>query len=180
MFIPGRKYRWTDTSGSRWIHGGIYTATSEFSIETAIGGPYSSRTSTLRDYFELVEEQKEVQKERKEKQEYRFKVTSPKAINLGEIYQGLTRENPIAIVKRSDGMHTVLVHISLEDKLACVDEAVANRFETAMEPYDAATWLPIDSGTLTPLLQAARSLRNASYISPWKGEVECQVELLKI
>ena len=105
-------------------------------------------------------------------------MSSEDAISHSEIYKGLTREHPVAIVKRSDGMHYVVVHESLEDKSYYVEDSLRDEYMDAMEPYWSGGYQPYSSGTLKRLMEVLKKLRTAPYRN--KGSLVCQVELLSI
>jgi hypothetical protein len=100
---------WEGDDGDYWDRDGHYKALTLGTIESKRG----EREISDR-YFKLVPQavKKDVSRDTKEKEqkkhneEYEFRTGSPDIIDLDEI--PLTRENPVAIVKRSDGVHTLL------------------------------------------------------------------------
>lgn len=174
-FIPGALYKRVSNSNGLWTEGYIYEAYSETDLRTNNGSVGEGFPSN----FELHEEPKTVSRDttKKHKNTYEFKVSSEDAISHLEIYETLTREHPVAIVKRSDGMHMVLVHDSLHDKCYYVEESLKDEFFEAMEPYWNG-YQPYSSGALKRLMKVLKRLKAAPYKN--KGKLTCQVELVSI
>ena len=107
---------------------------------------------------------------------YKFSVSSDKLIDLEEIAKDLTRKNPVAIVHRSDGMHTVVMHESLVNKLDVVSRKFYKEFEQVSEPYwkSPDNFVPTSSRTLEPLLRVIRKLKEA----PVTKGIRCDVEVV--
>ena len=172
-FIPGAIYERVLSSSSYWSIGSLYQAVSEEEIMTDRGYAEEGDPGNFR-----LHEKPTVSRDILKKDTYEFKVSSPDAICHSEIYKGLTRKHPVAIVKRSDGMHCVIVHESLEDKSFYVEDSLRDEYMEAMEPYWSDGYQPYSSGTLKKLLKVLKKLKVAPYKN--KKELTCHVELLSI
>jgi hypothetical protein len=98
--------------------------------------------------------------------DYQFSVSSDKLIDTYEISEGLTREHPMAIIHRSDGMHTVVLHDSIMQKLSVISKDLIRDLREAMEPYQMSPddFVPTKGGCLTSIINAVRAVRNAKVL----------------
>lgn len=157
MLIPGRMYKRVSIECDEYTIGRCYEALATNRLidnfgEISVGSC---------NYFELQP------KEPEEKQmDYQFSVSSDKLISTYEIQDSLTRQHPMAIVHRSDGMHTVVLHDSIMDKLVVCSKDIIDQFFEAMEPYDVSPdgYVPTTGGCLTPIVKAVRAVRNAKIV----------------
>jgi hypothetical protein len=174
--IPGRLYKWAGASGSLWTRGSIYKAHTYNRIGTDKGNFKSLHDSPhLRHVLELVPEESVSRDTKKHDASYEFTVGSPDIIDLDAV--PLTRENPVAIVQRSDGLHALVIHQSLYDKANAA--GILDDLTEAMSPYYMDDeWIPYGSKVLSNALATIKKVRCA----PFKNskEIICKVKYPKV
>jgi len=104
---------------------------------------------------------------------YTFKTSSPDALDYGLIFKELTKENPLAIIHRSDGYHKALIHESIIQKLSTLThEYYMNKFNKLSE------WRKTEKGNIAEIIKLVKMIKNASW--PNKKETTFKVDIIKI
>lgn len=174
-FIPGRMYERVGGDSWNFIRGKVYKAATKDRIERDDGTPV---LICVKEDFRLIVE--DVSRDtKKEYNMYTFQVSSEDAIDHQEIMDTLTRKRPVAIVKRSDGMHTVIIHDSLWNKVSLVDPVLSDKIFEAMDVYwSAGGYISLSSKHLPKVLSLLRELRTAPYVN--RKKLTVSVETLEI
>lgn len=186
-FIPGRMLERIFYSGNEeFTIGQRYRSDNYYMLIGNSGEPVGANPH----YFRLVEEDVSkrlqdmnysalevrviAQVMNKEDNMYTFQVSSEDAIDHQEIMDTLTRKRPVAIVKLSDGMHTVIIHDSLWNKVYHVDQVLKDKLFAAMDAYLPGGYLHLSSKHLGVVLGLLRELRTAPYVNRKKLTVSVE------
>lgn len=108
---------------------------------------------------------------------YSFKTSSPDALKLSEVTQNLTKENPLAIIHRSDGTHTFILHEDIYHKAEFVTDELTTEFYELLNVYDHGYgFIKTEKGNVSKITDIVRRIIEAPYTN--KKETVFKVDLV--
>ncbi len=118
-------------------------------------------------YFELVKETK--------CQEYTVRVTSPNLLNTNDVYEELSRDTPLAIIKGDDGTVKVVIHDSIRRKVRLMEDTYSYTLDNAEK--NLMIFNKLSDGYLKDVIKAVKDIRYGSIKAEYKNPVEYTVTI---
>jgi len=118
-------------------------------------------------HYELVKETK--------CQEYTVRVTSPNLLNTNDVYEELSRDTPLAIIKGDDGTVKVVIHDSIRRKVRLMEDTYSYTLDNAEK--NLMIFNKLSDGYLKDVVKAVKDIRYGSIKAEYKNPVEYTVTI---